>query len=90
MIDQFRTQTQMTPLNMRHVFETQLDLSDSEVYRVKNAKASDMVSLVSGTECQAQEPYLILYDANFPKYREDVETSMYACTFYGRDHDNNE
>eukprot|EP00973_Karenia_brevis_P060244 8382309-Karenia_brevis.AAC.1 len=49
-----------------------------------------MVSLVSGTECQAQEPYIVLSDANFPKYREDFETSTYSFTFYGRDNDKTE
>eukprot|EP00973_Karenia_brevis_P024831 3421877-Karenia_brevis.AAC.2 len=49
-----------------------------------------MISLVSGTECQAQEPYIVLYDANFPKYREDFETSIYSFTFYWRDNDNKE
>eukprot|EP00973_Karenia_brevis_P042818 5927059-Karenia_brevis.AAC.1 len=32
----------------------------------------------------------MLYDVNFPKYREDFETSTYWCTFYGRDLDNKE
>eukprot|EP00973_Karenia_brevis_P012192 1655581-Karenia_brevis.AAC.1 len=44
-----------------------------------------MISLASGTECQAQEPYFLLYDVNFPKYRENFETSAYSCTWYGRD-----
>eukprot|EP00973_Karenia_brevis_P024830 3421877-Karenia_brevis.AAC.1 len=37
MIDQFRTHTQLSPINMRHVFETQEDLSDNELHRVRSA-----------------------------------------------------
>eukprot|EP00973_Karenia_brevis_P077420 10756492-Karenia_brevis.AAC.1 len=44
--------------------------------------------MVSGAESRAQDPYLILYDANLAKYREDFETTSYSFTFYGKDNEN--
>eukprot|EP00973_Karenia_brevis_P061448 8543971-Karenia_brevis.AAC.1 len=67
-----------------------MDLSDEAAKRVRDAQGSDMVLLVSGSDSQAQEPYIILYDANLPKYREDFETTLYSFTCYGRDNENKE
>eukprot|EP00973_Karenia_brevis_P056985 7925802-Karenia_brevis.AAC.1 len=44
-IDQCRRHARMSPINMRHVFETQVDLSDEAAMQVRNARGSDVVSM---------------------------------------------
>eukprot|EP00973_Karenia_brevis_P020528 2818512-Karenia_brevis.AAC.1 len=42
LIDQCRHHSRMTPINMRHVFETQMLLSDEAARQVREAQGSDM------------------------------------------------
>eukprot|EP00973_Karenia_brevis_P088136 12220412-Karenia_brevis.AAC.1 len=67
-----------------------MDLSDEAARQVRAAQGSDMVSLISGSESRAQDPYIILHDANLAKYREDFESTVYSFTYYGRDNENKE